>query len=855
MISIDPRTGKILQKFDLDNVDDSLFVAQNLPRSQTIFLGRHEYKVAIIDSNQKWWNITYSEYVPDRLDWRLPVSNIPMDIYIAPDAARAVTGIDVKTGDIIWTLDLPYPIVGVFDVFHRKDYTVALSKQDPPNSLDKGKIGQMLSLMNRRNGLTTAYVGVHEGSLYALSTKNYPLVQISKWASMYTGRKPGDTNPLIEGDVSSSSDQNGSWTEWLQKPHPLCCRDCEYHIDCMIGQHVVQNALPEKASLPENRLMLEPPKQITPDIRKIVPGYASLPEYKEKKTGFFYDGAGKFWQSYILGMMVLIYVYRDTIVSFYTSKILPKWKQWMRRRAKAKKNRDRINAAAKVEQDKINRELEQERERERKVEEERERERLELKKKENAKQEKVKAVKITATTRAQQETPVVAAVAPTPKTTGLDLENFQQSKSRVLQISEKVLGYGSHGTVVYKGKFDGRDVAVKRLLLDFYDVALKEVKLLQESDDHPNVVRYFYKEESDRFLYIALELCYGSLNAYMERTMPVADLKLFDTMNPAHILSQFTCGLQYLHSLKIVHRDIKPHNILLAPSKQGITKDAAVMRILISDFGLCKKLDGEQSSFNYTAASPAGTTGWRAPELLAGALAVTSSDTSSTPSSGDPNMVGRVKATRAIDIFSAGCVFYYVLSGGDHPFGNRFGREHNILNGVYDLEKLDAMGEDGVEAKDLVERMLSNNPKSRPTSDTILGHPFFWTTTQRLAFLQDASDRFEIEERDPPSPLLQTLEADAMTVIGKDWYKRIDRVVVNDLGRYRKYDGKRVRDLLRALRNKKHHWQDLPEAVKRVYGEPPDQFLYYFTARFPHLFLHTYYVVAKDPLLRSESAL
>jgi serine/threonine-protein kinase/endoribonuclease IRE1 len=86
-----------------------------------------------------------------------------------------------------------------------------------------------------------------------------------------------------------------------------------------------------------------------------------------------------------------------------------------------------------------------------------------------------------------------------------------------------------------------------------------------------------------------------------------------------------------------------------------------------------------------------------------------------------------------------------------------------------------------------------------------LTHPFFWTTTQRLAFLQDASDRFEIEERDPPSPLLQTLETDAANVIGKDWYKRIDRVVVNDLGRYRKYDGKRVRDLLRALRNKVWH--------------------------------------------------
>jgi serine/threonine-protein kinase/endoribonuclease IRE1 len=259
-------------------------------------------------------------------------------------------------------------------------------------------------------------------------------------------------------------------------------------------------------------------------------------------------------------------------------------------------------------------------------------------------------------------------------------------------------GYGSQGTVVYKGQFDGRQVAVKRLLLDFYDVALKEVKLLQESDDHPNVVRYFYKEEYDGFLYIALELCYGSLSSYIERTLPFQDV-----LEPAHILSQFISGLQYLHSLKIVHRDIKPHNILIAPSTTG-------MRILISDFGLCKKLDGEQSSFNYTAASPAGTTGWRAPELLAGVLAATPSDTSNH--SDETTMVGRVKATRAIDIFSAGCVFYYVLTSGDHPFGNRFGRENNILNGNYDLQKLQHV-DDSIEASDLVERMISSQPKQR----------------------------------------------------------------------------------------------------------------------------------------------
>ena len=81
-------------------------------------------------------------------------------------------------------------------------------------------------------------------------------------------------------------------------------------------------------------------------------------------------------------------------------------------------------------------------------------------------------------------------------------------------------------------------------------------------------------------------------------------------------------------------------------------------------------------------------------------------------------------------------------------------------------------------------------------------HPYFWSSSKRLGFLQDASDRFEVEERDPPSPLLQRLEQDTYKIIGSDWYKRIDKVLVENLGRYRKYDGAKIRDLLRALRNK-----------------------------------------------------
>lgn len=52
--------------------------------------------------------------------------------------------------------------------------------------------------------------------------------------------------------------------------------------------------------------------------------------------------------------------------------------------------------------------------------------------------------------------------------------------------TEKLIGTGSNGTMVFEGKFDGRDVAVKRMLMQFFDIASQETKLLRESDDHPN---------------------------------------------------------------------------------------------------------------------------------------------------------------------------------------------------------------------------------------------------------------------------------------------------------------------------------------------------------------------------------
>ncbi|XP_069808178.1 serine/threonine-protein kinase/endoribonuclease IRE1 isoform X2 [Dendropsophus ebraccatus] len=370
-----------------------------------------------------------------------------------------------------------------------------------------------------------------------------------------------------------------------------------------------------------------------------------------------------------------------------------------------------------------------------------------------------------------------------------------------------VLGHGAEGTIVYRGRFDNRDVAVKRILPECFSFADREVQLLRESDENPNVIRYFCTERDRQFQYIAIELCMATLQEYVEE-------KDFDRhgLEPIALLEQTMSGLAYLHSLSIVHRDLKPHNILISmPNAHGRVK------AMISDFGLCKKLAVGRHSFSRRSGVP-GTEGWIAPEML-------SEDFKENP-------------TYSVDIFSAGCLFYYVVSEGRHPFGKSLQRQANILLGEYSLDCVSQERHEDLIAHHLIEQMIDKDPQRRPSAPAVLTHPFFWSLEKQLQFFQDVSDRIEKEPLD--GPIVKRLERGGRDVVKLDWREHITVPLQTDLRKFRSYKGKSVRDLLRALRNKKHHYRELPEEVQETLGSVPDEFVGYFTSRFPALLLHTY---------------
>ena len=289
----------------------------------------------------------------------------------------------------------------------------------------------------------------------------------------------------------------------------------------------------------------------------------------------------------------------------------------------------------------------------------------------------------------------------------------------------------------------------------------------------------------------------------------------FDERNA---MKQIASGLRHLHGLGLIHRDIKPQNILISSSSSSRKQ----YRMLISDFGLCTKIDIDKDQFWFLFTThgfiDSGTAGWMAPEMLQCMDDELESSDSTLAASDDATMSSLTTKvngssygtsstscqclTKSVDIFALGCLFYYILTRGAHPYGNRLDREDNIRDGFKDLSLIHS----NEEAHDLITHMLHQQPSERLDIETCLLHPFFWDPEKRLRFFRDASDRFEVMGRYPMDSVLIRLERDAKSIINTDWAQTLDRstdqILIKNLRKSRGYDGNSLRDLLRVLRNK-----------------------------------------------------
>jgi serine/threonine protein kinase len=210
-------------------------------------------------------------------------------------------------------------------------------------------------------------------------------------------------------------------------------------------------------------------------------------------------------------------------------------------------------------------------------------------------------------------------------------------------VQGQPLGRGSYGTV-YRGLCsDGSFVAVKSIDLDTgtSEAALNsivaEVNLMQTIPRHSHIVQY-YSCEVDRLarkLHILMEYVPGGSVGSLARSMD----KPFSESVVRQYTRQILLGLQHLHSLNIVHRDIKGDNLLLS---EGHVK--------LADFGTAKRFE-EMATMKGTL-SVAGTPLWMAPEVLTGAA----------------NRRAEKKYDTKADVWSVGCTVVEMLNKGNPPW-------------------------------------------------------------------------------------------------------------------------------------------------------------------------------------------
>lgn len=292
-----------------------------------------------------------------------------------------------------------------------------------------------------------------------------------------------------------------------------------------------------------------------------------------------------------------------------------------------------------------------------------------------------------------------------------------------------MIGQGAYG-IVYKGKKEdtGDTVAIKRI--PFADSTpeggvpcnvIREISLLRELD-HPNVVKLLdIIQTHPGGLYLVFEFVAHDLKTFMDQYQQSDDISERVGLPLATVrsfLRQIIAGVGCCHTYRILHRDLKPHNLLIsADGKQ----------VKLADFGLARLSAIPNGPYTFEVV----TLWYRAPELLLGAN----------------------RYSTSVDVWSIGCIFAEMASGMPlfpgrsdidqlfKIFQRRGTPTAEIWPGVLRLPHYNAefpqwkersitelvppaaLG--GPTGSDLLQKLLYYDPDRRIACKTALQHPFF----------------------------------------------------------------------------------------------------------------------------------
>lgn len=253
-------------------------------------------------------------------------------------------------------------------------------------------------------------------------------------------------------------------------------------------------------------------------------------------------------------------------------------------------------------------------------------------------------------------------------------------------LDETDLGKGQFGTVKL-GKNILTEEAVAIKILDktdkskfSFEMMRRELDILtflaNQRNSHQNIVRVYDIFETTKSIYIVMEYTdKGSLDSIMKNRKHSKEFN-WDFIKP--ITLQICAGLEFLHSNGILHRDIKPHNVLL--SKNG--KDGCLIKI--SDFGLSQTL-----LENETITEQCGTLIFIAPEIFLGK-----------------------GYNKKVDTWSFGVLLYYMLTG-IFPFNSNKETNEIAKNICHQEIKFPAIFKISSELKILFDNILNKDQKIR----------------------------------------------------------------------------------------------------------------------------------------------